>query len=415
MYEGYPAAGYHSDQEQQSGRNPNKPIKKKKGLAKIWRIVTGGSGKQKHAADKPRSLERHEDDYPLAPPPPLSYLVDRGPMDHRHVSSMPSLPSTSTGNYSAASPAMTLSPATAPSSLIPSPVSSRKSAGDRHSDGEQPNKDGSSDQDSTPGAEDRPRLPSSPTPAGRSSPVPDQAYNARIRGRPSQSSSKTLSSLEVPTVNSVIRPMSVMQREKSLPPLPPEARSRSTTTVGSENRPQTVFGYGQAPQYLPADGLESPNPEFRRGEPRRQSFSGMSSRPQMQGQHEMRSVSAARPAFDEFGSSHLSVEDGTVPGRTPKKRRSKFGLSSLLGKRSVDHESSGGNPDYPLVRSSSSDARHDGMANAGYGPSVSTHSNTNVARMSVQSRKILEERVDQDREFVAYRYPSNGQEVELLR
>ncbi|KAJ6588056.1 hypothetical protein B0H19DRAFT_1247774 [Mycena capillaripes] len=52
--------------------------KKKKGLAKIWGIVTGSSRNRKSSSCGPsQSDKRTEDDGPLAPPPPLSYLVDR--------------------------------------------------------------------------------------------------------------------------------------------------------------------------------------------------------------------------------------------------------------------------------------------------------------------------------------------------
>jgi hypothetical protein len=112
---------------------PEEKPKKRKGLAKIWHLVTRAS---KHNSSAPpdmthtRSLDRvHDDDYPLTPPPPLSYLVSRsrGTGDNggpalRHVS-MPSLVSSASPNYPLSSAGM--SPPTAPSSLLPSPTSSR--------------------------------------------------------------------------------------------------------------------------------------------------------------------------------------------------------------------------------------------------------------------------------------------------
>ncbi|EIN12008.1 hypothetical protein PUNSTDRAFT_50784 [Punctularia strigosozonata HHB-11173 SS5] len=402
----YPA--YDAERAASMAKEAEKQAKKKKGLAKFWRIVTG-SYKSKPSPNQARSLEKPEDDLPLAPPPPLSYLVDRGSGDHRHVSSMPSLPSTSTANYSVASPAMTLSPATAPSSLVPSPVSSRKSAGEHlHSDGEG---NGLSDQDSTPG-EDR----------SRAAPAAGTSQEVGGRGRISPNSRReVLSSLDIPLYANAARPGSMIRRDKSLPPLPPEARSRHPTSLGGDMRPTTVFTYD--PRQAPFEGsstvheLAQPQAPFRTAETRRQSFGGMATRPQMaQTLPATRAPSAARPeAYDEFGSAAAfnQANGSAFSLRTPKKRRSKFGLVSFLGKKSVGHEPEPAPvPEFPLIRSSSSDARHEGMINAGYAGAASPVS---IPRMSVTSRKALEDLVDQDREFVAYRYPSDGQEVELLR
>ena len=65
----------------------------------------------------------------------------------------------------------------------------------------------------------------------------------------------------------------------------------------------------------------------------------------------------------------------------------------------------------------------DDVATNGYAASTSRHSaisaSTNTPspnlRMSVTSRKALEELVHQDADFVAYRYPSSDQRLDLLR
>jgi hypothetical protein len=108
----------------------DKSKKKRKGIAKIWKLVRGNKENlQDHASSRDlarsQDTERNEDDLPLAPPPPLSYLVERGPGEHlgssgRHVST-PSLPSTSSPRNQFSSSGM--SPSTAPSSLLPSPTS----------------------------------------------------------------------------------------------------------------------------------------------------------------------------------------------------------------------------------------------------------------------------------------------------
>jgi hypothetical protein len=63
----------------------------------------------------------------------------------------------------------------------------------------------------------------------------------------------------------------------------------------------------------------------------------------------------------------------------------------------------------------------DDMTTNGYTTSTSRHSalssnppNSGL-RMSVTSRKALEELVQQDPDFVAYRYPSSDQRLDLLR
>ncbi|KIJ39903.1 hypothetical protein M422DRAFT_68708 [Sphaerobolus stellatus SS14] len=72
--------------------------KKKRGLSRLWKIFTA-PGKNQASVYTSNSPRNPEDDLPLAPPPPLSYLVDRGSMQSerpalsstgRHVS-MPSL------------------------------------------------------------------------------------------------------------------------------------------------------------------------------------------------------------------------------------------------------------------------------------------------------------------------------------
>lgn len=72
---------------------------------------------------------------------------------------------------------------------------------------------------------------------------------------------------------------------------------------------------------------------------------------------------------------------------------------------------------FPVIRKSGSDGQDEVLTN-GYATSTSRHSALSTAagqRMSVVSRKALEELVSQDTEFVAYRYPSNEQRLDLLR
>ena len=133
------------DPRKVSSPTPEEKRKKKKGLAKIWSIVTGSSPgpKSEHSYSKSTDLKVTggnqvygiaDDDYPLAPPPPLSYLVDRdggGNRSRRH-SSTPCLPGTVGQQPGKSLPrppsqqgynGVPTSPPTAPSSALPSPVS----------------------------------------------------------------------------------------------------------------------------------------------------------------------------------------------------------------------------------------------------------------------------------------------------
>lgn len=146
----------------------------------------------------------------------------------------------------------------------------------------------------------------------------------------------------------------------------------------------------------------------------------------------------AEEKYAEFGASSPSLTQWgeqankramTTPSK-PKKRRSKFGLVSLFGKKSTEGErnsvfapsavtasaSANGSAeplDYNPYRSSASDQR-DEPSFGGYGGPGSAHSST-APRMSVVSKKNIAELVDQDPEFVAYRYPSSDQRLEVLR
>ena len=130
------------DPRKVSSPTPEEKRKKKKGLAKIWSIVTGSvpGSKSEHSHSKLADLKATggnqvygitDDDYPLAPPPPLSYLVDRdgGGNRPRKHSSTPCLPGTVGQQPLPQLPTqqgyngVPTSPPTAPSSALPSPIS----------------------------------------------------------------------------------------------------------------------------------------------------------------------------------------------------------------------------------------------------------------------------------------------------
>ncbi|KAF8210272.1 hypothetical protein K438DRAFT_1903842 [Mycena galopus ATCC 62051] len=363
-----------------------KPKKKKKGFAKIWGLVTGSSKNQNASREPSQSYEKTEDDGPLAPPPPLSYLVNRGRASEggRH-SSTPSLPSSTSPKLGLSSPGM--SPPTAPSSILPSPASSRG-----------PDVDIVEQRKSNGTTYDEEQYPSDDTIGkGQTRNVHPVTSEPDMR-RASQSPPPPLPPP---------RPESVMSfRDKSLPPLPSEAFPRPPGSIQDRGT-------------------------------RRQSFGGLASRPALG----LQTVPVTQPVafderrpfgarYDEYGLSRRSLGrlDNVMEHRRAEfplpaatKRRSRFGLSALLGKKSKpDVRDEAQHFPTMQVRRSGSEGGADDAVN-GYATSTSRHSAFSMGggggpqRMSVTSRKALEDLVAQDPDFVAYRYPSNDQHLDILR
>ena len=346
-------------------------------------------------------------DEPLAPPPPLSYLMNRGSKGHLSTPSLPSAISPSS-----LSPYAT-SPPTAPSSLVPSPTSSPRSTGDvadkkqREPSGHEYDEQGAIVEMSSPDYDFRGRArqsswampnminPSSPPSSAPAFPAP------RLR-------------------NAVVR------RDKSLPPLPGE----SSVEFPYQQRPQTVFTYDTT-RTLPFDGLAPPDAAFRTSETRRQSFGGITSKPFGVSQTLPVKGAAARgrnvPLFSEekyaeFGmsglpSGQINRNSLYVPPEKPKKRKSKFGLTSLFGRKSAEQMDPPSVDPLDFGFRSSQDARYMSMYvnENGYASPMSANSHNPPPRMSMLSKRNLEELVDQDSEFIAYRYPSNDQRLDLMR
>ncbi|KAK0242013.1 hypothetical protein EDD85DRAFT_919915 [Armillaria nabsnona] len=353
----------------QSRQSESKSQKKKKGLAKIWRMVTRGSKHDGIASEK-RQLQsngRTEDDYPLAPPPPLTYLMSR---EGRHAST-PSLTS-SPPKLSAG-----VSPPTAPSSLLPSPVSSRPSVQDA-----------------------------------------DTAVIRKLSGNYDDIDEKSMS-----------RNVHMMTSD---PDIRKQARRRSNNAPTPSDRPQTVYTFDTRrppPGAGPTHDFLPPQAPFRNLEARRQSFGdGLSDRAQNQTMAGYGQRQSMGPTYDEFGGSRRSLRldyAATTSNRNsvpqPTKRKSRFGLSSLLGKKQPERNLMQENvaQQFPSFRQSAgSDALDEVTTNGGYATSASRHSafsGVGGPRMSITSRKALEELVAQDTEFVAYRYPSNDQHLDLAR
>lgn len=445
---------------------PEEKRKKKKGFAKIWSIVTGSSPmpKSEHSHSKSMDLKAMsgnqvygitDDDFPLAPPPPLSYLVDRdggGNRTRRH-SSTPCLPGTmgqspnlpqspSQQGYNGAP----TSPPTAPSSALPSPVSLRMPP--TTGDVTVLVSTGYSDQENDPQQlqlmGERHLIPHSNAgilPARSTSPLPQRPHTI------------------------------FLGRDKNLPPLPPNEIPNvgfpAVFDAPSPSRPQTMYASLDGPRHIlpmatvtenPSGISDAPNmfgpPHIAfRSDGRRQSFEGME-RPRVIGPNPYDTPRPTRQngsypsgngggfnayhtyhgngqgtgidACGEFGSSRTSLgwleesqksqrppsqtqshrgRMGSVEttgtgtrSKTPSKRKSRFGLTAMFG-RKKDELSGGedGEGDSMMYSMPSSEAHqlpyNDGRAS--------------TARMSVASRKAIQQLVEQDPEFVAYRYPSN--------
>jgi hypothetical protein len=214
------------------------------------------------------------------------------------------------------------------------------------------------------------------------------------------------------------KPQVMLSREKSLPPLPGEAKLRPNNPA-MESRPQTLYTYDPRQVGQESSDLTLPHAPFHT-EPRRQSFSGSTSRPNL-GIQTMMPLGAYDPSkgpggmYNEFGVSRRSlgrlehIDENPQPF-TPSKRRSKFGFASLLGRKSTQPEPANGSNSHEFPTSLFEG--EDNLTTA-YTHSVSRQSAG--PRMSVTSRKALEERVEQDREFIAYRYPSHDQRLDILR
>jgi hypothetical protein len=398
--------------------------KKRKSLAKIWRLVTGTS---KHTStplpdlSQTRSLDRpHDDDYPLAPPPPLSYLVSRGTGDNassalRHVST-PSLPSSVSPNHPLSSVGM--SPPTAPSSSLPSPTSSRPVVTSELSE----NRKG------TLADIDGEQLPS-PVPeednlqaSATQRSVHPTTSEPDLRRRVSQALSGPVPPVPpIPTsVTQTSRsPSSLGWRDKTLPPLPGETQSRSPTVAQGEIRPRTLFSYDMR-EVNDGQVLAAPQPPFAREERRRQSFNGLgNSRPSLA----IQSLPSRRNGIDPekygmFGGSRNALVP--APQQQSTRRKSRFSFASLFGRKSSVPMQGSEPVEFSLGRSSGSDARHEAELGMQYGNLMAEaeagqgHAFPRLS-MSLTARKNIESLVDQSPDFVAYRYPSVGQNVHLLQ
>lgn len=410
--------------------------KKAKGFTKIWRIVTGSGTATK--GDKHAAVhEKHNlDDEPLAPPPPLSYLVARqggeragggsGSASGREMDRRASTPASS--SRSGVAP---MSPATAPSSIMPSPTSQRFPWRDSASDEERNMKEKNGL------AKDNASYLDVPSPTSGTTLSPQTLSPNSFSGRRTVSAGANALSG---------RPASIVNTNKSLPPLPSEAFARGNVRQQMDARPQTLAAYGirrsdmnlNAYGDLGREALVAPQPAFR-SEARRQSFGGLAARPELYSANGDPLLPPPRigARYDEFGSSRRSLGSldraGLGAGKTDSIKRGSMGrrLASFLtgGSKKREHwdpqfapQHHAGEMQHPQYRNGYSHREQEGssmseLEGSDPDPALQTptagYARSMAAGVTGSGKRLDSVPVD---DFVAIRYPSaECQSLDLLR
>lgn len=434
-------------------RTPSTTVKKKKrrGIGKLWRIITGTPTKaHDHPGvvdSRPPHQEEDDEDLPLAPPPPLSYLVNRGNSQSersmtmmsqgRHVS-MPSLTLSNGAHHPRSNSApsgvgVSLSSPSDQSSTLPSPTEVRfpyrDSSGDEREDGpfEEDAETGLKKKGSLSMTPPRPSIVNiSETDFQTSSPLPMSTLALPLpqtTGTRHSSSSLTptikVPSPPIPSIPPVppIRPMSMLSLDKSLPPLPPGEHAPPTPSPPADQPRSFLVPNATLPMassgHHPQRELSAPNPGFRFDDAgRRQSFNGLASRPTLPRGAGKGTIPGMR--YDDFGASrHSLAVFEPVPNSTGK-RKSRFGIASLLGRKqkSKGHRQHASVSTMPASRSR--ELSFDGLPSQVPAPSLSEQSLSQQG-LSTWSRRALDDIVPQDPDFVAYRYPSKDERLDLSR
>ena len=428
---------------------------KKHTIGRLWKKMTG---KDKDSSRSKRPQHPQDDlNVPLDPPPPLSYLVSLSNGHERsHIRHASSLPVQSTGP-SGSQPRSPSLPV--PLSILPgagasiSPPSSGTSQGFSPRDGlfgDERRHSGPTDEvelvtdDGSP--ERRDRISGVQTYSGKPRSV---AYSTPEPWRQSSYPSPIDASFSLPHIRGgSSRQLSTSSFDKDLPPLPHEAfhTARSQPTL----RPFTAY--------------DPPSPPFKT-DARRQSFNDLFSRPVVQTLGNFISRSRKNsdalvpppPLFgtfqvDEFGASApslgrwedepshyaaLSLSLSPTKSEKSSKRRSRFtsGLSSIFGsngssgggRQSVEREmqlrdtaldGTGLAPNdgliyprfadqYPMSRGSRSE-----VALRSSSASVATFSRPLPGSAS---SKRFDSLIPQESDFLALRYPTESERVDLVR
>ncbi|KAG8864554.1 hypothetical protein FRB96_005057 [Tulasnella sp. 330] len=364
-----------------------KTKKKSKGLGKLWKLMTG-QGKDPVEQPKTKAQRYVEEDLsqPLAPPPPISYLVN-GRSDHGPHSKHRTSPSLSTG--------------------LTSPHSRENGSDDPRSSRD----DGAFDVD---GGDER-----------------DDSYRSRNNRRPS------ISDLRMQQARALAPSPTPTYPEKSLPPLPYDNSMAPKQPV----RPATLYA-NRNESYSQGD-LLAPHAPFK-SETRRQSFNGVPNGVQNSAQRQSWAVPNQNggtspppiPArYDEFGGSRRSLvgpvelarrpddEDATLSSRRSK-TRSRFGISALFAPTKKTSPALppmlhlGASSSATLAPARPYDVNHGrdySISHSSFSDVGNPRSNgSHNARASLNSTKKLA-LIPQEEDFVAYRYPSHSQTLPNYR
>lgn len=341
--------------------SPDPKAKKSGGLGKLWRMVRPKKSEGRHQTNSFISAPRDEDvSMPLPPPPKMSYLANQRPTPPPHSRQL-STPGSQNGALSAPTPshhprsisqpgpysAGATSPTTAASSTLPSPTSNRflwrESGGEdrRQSTFKDPNAEAEEqhvgrESESNPAMQYTDPNGNRPLTGGGSA---SSEYGRMLQ--PSNNAPLTRSPAPSTMVSSSAhspRPMSSVH--KPLPPPPPSDQGMrqmqpSATMPYNMNRPTTMVVTNEAfmpPMPLRDEGYDA----------RRQSFGGMTTRPDLLPPGAAQSLQTKRstPAmgytdspvntYQEFGNPYeqqymmAPYSNGALSDTGKSKRRSRF-------------------------------------------------------------------------------------------
>lgn len=502
--------------------NSAKGKKKKRGLGRLWQALRGSKDEGRGVPNgytPEMQLRQYEDiSAPLVPPPSLPFLLNQrgGGGGQQRQLSTPSLSGNHPRSVSQPNPGTVsngaTSPTTAPSSSLPSPTWRYSGSDDKKS---MIQKDG---YDQIPAMQVDGNGLYDPAVLRQSQMPPATDDLKRTLQIPSSGTNSTTSPIRSPPPTIMAnhtqqRPLSAMIH-KNLPPLPPGETPvpNSAVLMSSASLPPN-FGTLEPDMAFLLSGIQAaqnvgmPNAPFRAPahDGRRQSFGGVTTRPVVQLDSPPLAAQTMQPqrayqqngngmAYDEMGYMHNGSMSGmksqrsspqlrptTSPSTTKSekshKRRSRFGLSTLLGRKDKDRDHASARHsdfapqerltpsvysqplsadyDYQTMRNPSSDGmgytnglaapvksfNHtrgvgsssslvmvDPEAVMGRPPSmfISSPSGENVPRSlgatgrqpshagSMTSKRV-EDLVARDDDFVAYRYPSTDQQLDLPR
>ncbi|KAG8833984.1 hypothetical protein FRC17_009766 [Serendipita sp. 399] len=453
--------------------SPDAKAKKSGGIGKLWRMVRPKKSESKHTTSVPSYAQEDDLSTPLPPPPMMPYLANQRQVPPPHVRQT-SNPNTQNGYLPPVSHPRSISqpgnmsggaisPTTAPSSSLPSPTSNRfpwrESTGDDRRQSVIKDLNGELDQQGGGFQESNGFTPYTETNGTR---LPMSAGSASSEyGRTLQPLSNNNQSARSPAPSTAIlsssahspRPVSSVHK-----PLPPPPGENSTRPAYISPRPSTMM--------VPEEAFIPPGVPREEGYGnRRESFGGATVRNDAlppgaaQALHTTRSIPAiayndrSQP-YQEFGGPYENFGLAPYPNGTlsdsggKSKRRSRF--LPFLSKKEKDKDklpfapqqlngdfaSYGGSQSGPLApppqfghngrsRSSVSLATPEYVGNNMQGLSAPSFGYTEGGRpMSGYStftngqrpnKALIDEIIPRDNDFLAYRYPSTEQPLDLSR